>query len=80
MSTKELFRLESILETKRQPGKKPPRIQVIINCDGTREYCLQYAGNGKYFNNLSDLITHADKRWGLDIGDALREVIKEGNE
>jgi len=75
---KELIRTETILDVKRGAGQNPPKLQTIINKDGSRLYCIQYAGSGKYSESLAELIRYADKRWGLDLGDALRAAVEEG--
>lgn len=78
---KELIRAETVLDVKRIRGsydrENPPRLQTIFNTDGSRLYCIQYAGRGKYSENLAELLQYADKRWGLDLGEALRAAVEE---
>ena len=44
-------------------------LPVILQCSRTEpvHYCVQYAGNGKYFDTLDDALTYIRERWGFNV-------------
>lgn len=41
-------------------------IERSISPEEKLHYCVQHAGNGKYFSNLSSLNEYIHKRWGKE--------------
>lgn len=48
-----------------RPGKPPVIVQV--SKASPAHYCVEYAGNGKYFDTLAEAMLYMHKRWGFDI-------------
>lgn len=44
-------------------------LPVILLCSKSNpaHYCVQYAGNGKYFDTMREAMLYMHKRWGRDI-------------
>lgn len=45
---------------------------------GPLHYCVQYAGNGKYFDTLAEAMLYTHDRWGQDIIGKTRAVWEPG--
>ena len=55
-------------------------LPVVLQCSkaGPLHYCVQYAGNGKYFDTLAEAMLYMHDRWGQDIIGKPRTVWEPG--
>lgn len=44
-------------------------LPVVLQCSNGLpvHYCIQYAGNGHYFDTLAEALLYMNKRWGFSI-------------
>lgn len=55
-------------------------LPVILQCSKgcPVHYCVQYAGNGTYFDTLAEAMLYMHNRWGFDIVGKPRAAWTEG--